>query len=116
MTDSPFSATTLLANKSNGKTSVANGNKNVRNANKKNKNVYENSSIGANSAEIRNPVLATVKLAIRLLWHMFPLVGMPIQSAERPPCVSMTGTSFRLNVISMWVFHALATKISPDAG
>jgi len=61
-------------------------------------------------------VLATVKLVIRLPWHMFPLVGMHIQSAKRPPYVSMIGTLSRLNVISTWIIYALATKISADVG
>jgi len=116
MTGSPFSAMTFLANKKIGKTNVVNGKKSVRNTRKRSKNVYENSSIGVNSVEIRNPVLATVKLVIKLLWHMFLLVGIHIQSAKRPPYISMIGTSSRLTVISMWIFYALATKISTDVG
>jgi len=116
MTGSPLFAMTLLANKKNGKINVQNGKKSVRNAKKRNENVYEKSSIGVNSAEIRNPVLATVELVIRPLWHMFPLVGMHIQSAKRPPYVFMIGTSSRLNVISTWIIDALATEISADVG
>jgi len=116
MTGSPVSATILPANKKNGKISVKNGKKSVRNAKKRNENVYEKSSIGVNSVEIRNPVSATVKLVIRLLWHMFPLVGIHIQSAKRLPYIFMIGTSSRLNVISTWIIYALATKINTDVG